>query len=63
MTEVQITIVLVALVCTVIAIRAYRRIKAMKDDGPAIYKAKPTSELSSDTGRDESQWRRAYSHR
>ncbi len=63
MTEVQITIVLVILVCAVIALRAFRRIRAVKREEELFYKTEPEKGVSYDTGRDESQWRRAYSHR
>ena len=63
MTEVQITIVLVVLVCTVIAIRAFRRIRSNKNENDGIYRPDRNAGVSYDTGRDESEWRRAYSHR
>ena len=63
MTEVQITIALVVLVCTVIAIRAFRRIRSNKNANDGLYHPDSKTGLSYDTGRDESQWRRAYSHR
>jgi len=63
MTEVQITIVLVVLVCAVIAIRAFRRIRANKNTDDGLYEPNREQGVSYDTGRDESQWRRAYSHR
>ncbi len=60
MTEVQITVTLVGLVAILIGLRAYRRraktIEEMEDDLPA-----PKKSVSYATGRDESQWRRAYS--
>ena len=63
MTEVQITIALVVLVCTVIAIRAFRRIRSVKNVDDGLYRPDSKSGVSYDTGRDESEWRRAYSHR
>lgn len=63
MTEVQITIALVVLVCAVIALRAVRRIRANKSKDDGLYEPNPEQGVSYDTGRDESQWRRAYSHR
>ena len=60
MTEIQITALLVAGVAMVIGYRAYRRHRATKHDIEEM-NAPEGKTVSYATGRDESQWRRAYS--
>ena len=58
--EVQITALLVAFVAFLIAFRAYRRNVAEQREEEA-HERKKSEGVSYDTGRDETQWRRAYS--
>lgn len=60
MTEMQITALLVAFVAIVIGIRAYRRHTATKRDMAEMNEPRGKT-VSYATGRDEAQWRRAYS--
>ena len=60
MNEIQITALLVAGVSMLIGIRAYRRHTATKRDIAEMNEPKGKT-VSYATGRDETQWRRAYS--
>lgn len=60
MNEIQITALLVAFVAILIGIRAYRRNTADKRD-MAEMENPAGKTVTYETGRDEAQWRRAYS--
>lgn len=60
MNELQITASLIGVVVLLIGLRAVRR-KAAAEREEKELEIKNNSSVSYDTGRDESQWRRAYS--